>query len=37
VLVEGLELRLPTLERPGVGPAVAPAPPVVPAGATLAP
>jgi predicted acyl esterase len=37
VLVEGLELRLPVLERPGRGVAVAPAPRIVPEGASLAP
>jgi predicted acyl esterase len=36
VLVEGLELRLPVLERPGRGVAVVPAPRIVPEGAALA-
>lgn len=35
VLVENLELRLPVLETPGEGVAVAPAPKLVPAGGTL--
>ena len=35
--VSDLELRLPTLEPPGAGPVSHPSPPVVPAGARLAP
>jgi predicted acyl esterase len=37
VLIENLELRLPVLETPGHGVSVAPAPRIVPEGATLAP